>query len=193
MGAWVSRQRGLFDRGRLTHERVQRLETLNGWVWNAIPSGQRRPRPRSEEHLAKWQNGLTKLKAFVEREGHARVHKAFKTEDGFSLGIWAAIQRQKRSTGRLEDPIQQKELEALPGWSWSPQDERHELLWEEGFATLKQFFEREGHLNIRHNELEGDFRLGRWVWRQQLRYKTMDPVRIQRLEGLSGWVWKSGR
>lgn len=194
LGLWVSRQRDRFARGILVDDRVRRLEALPGWVWNAHPDNQRRAAPKSDSHSVQWRKGFTSLQEFSKREGHARVLKKFRTAEGFALGIWVAVQRQKKSDGRLSSLSQQEQLESLPGWSWAPQDERHEILWEEGFSSLKEFLTREGHSRVQvHYTTETGFKLGRWVARQRFSQVTMNPERIQRLQDLPGWVWKIKR
>lgn len=191
LGLWVSRHRDRFARGNLAAERIQRLEGLSGWTWTGQAYQRKRAAPKSAGQSEKWLAGFAKLKEFCERENHTRVRKSYKTPDGFALGIWVAVQRQKQSAGRFRNLVHQEQLEKLPGWSWAPQDERLEARWEEGFSNLKEFLQREGHLRVKvQHEAANGFKLGRWVGRQQLRRKTMDPGRIQRLEGLAGWVWK---
>jgi hypothetical protein len=102
LGGWVQTQRTRFVSGRLSDERRQRLESLPGWVWGL----------RNE----RWEQGVSKLKEFAEREGHARVHVAH-LEDGYKLGQWASVQRILFAAGRLSDE-RQRRLESLPGWVW---------------------------------------------------------------------------
>ena len=65
---------------------------------------------------ADYQEGLAYLKAFIEREEHARV-PARHTEGGFNLGAWVARRRQDFKKGKLsEERI--ADLTALKGWVW---------------------------------------------------------------------------
>ena len=59
------------------------------------------------------------------------------------------------------DPERQRAAGGLPGWTW----DANEAAWEEGFAHLQRFVEREGHARVppRYREEDG-FRLGEWVW-----------------------------
>jgi predicted helicase len=99
LGQWVSRQRKVRDQMDL--DRRKRLETLPGWSWEVL----------SEQ----WEQGLSNLKAFSEREGHCRVSLRYKTDEGYRLGAWVGTQRIKRHT---LDPDRRQRLEALPGWAW---------------------------------------------------------------------------
>ena len=75
-------------------------------------------------------------------------------------------------------------LEALPGWSWNAIDDR----WEDGFAHLKDFSEREHHCRVpKDYKTHIGYPLGNWVGTQRL--DTKDPDRRKRLEALPGWSW----
>ena len=170
---WVNRQRQRFKRRQLDKVRCERLEALPGWTWSA--------------HKGRWDEGLTHLRRFVEREGHARVPARWR-EDGFQLGQWVGMQRASHRQGAL-DPQRQARLEDLPGWTW----DRNEARWEEGFASLEHFVEREGHARVRPGVREDGYPVGQWVQnqRQFFRRKDLDQTRIKRLEALRGWSWNS--
>ena len=59
LGAWVTLQRFVRNEGKLSPERIERLEALPGWSW--------------DQRSDRWEERLGHLTAFVEREGHARV------------------------------------------------------------------------------------------------------------------------
>jgi Helicase associated domain len=63
-----------------------------------------------------------------------------------------------------------------------------EVWWEEGFAALKAFKEREGHCRLPHDHIEGIFKLGRWVGYQRKRKDIMSAERKQRLDEI-GFIW----
>jgi Helicase associated domain len=96
LGAWVSSQRK--NRGFIHPDRRQRLEALVGWSW--------------EPHSDLWEMGFSKLKHFSEREGHCRVSRTYKTDDGYRLGQWVKVQRTNKN-GMA--PSRHHRLDALPG------------------------------------------------------------------------------
>jgi len=172
LGNWTGRQRKVKD--SLTEERLARLESLPGWVWDLY-------------NIAQWEEGYAQLQAFVEREGHANVLQKYKTVEGYALGQWCGIQRLKRAE-LSEERVDR--LESLPGWVW----DKFAALWEEGYAHLRDFVEREGHAKVlRSFEAADGFRLGSWVATQRTkkRKEKLSGDKIKRLEDLPGWMWST--
>lgn len=173
LGQWVRVQRSSYRKGRLSVDRVARLEALTGWSWDILTD--------------EWEEALALLAAFTVREGRARV--AFsRLVEGFRLGQWVAIQRSAYRQGELSaDRVTR--LEALPGWTWNARTDR----WEKAFATLVAFVEREGHARVPVGHQVGDLDLGGWVSHQRDAHRKgrLAPDRAERLEGLSGWVWST--
>ena len=64
--------------------------------------------------------------------------------------------------------------------------------WEEGFACLEEFINREGHARVSASfKTDNGFNLGGWVGHRRTNYRMnqLAPEYIQRLESLPGWVW----
>jgi len=170
LGKWVHQQRTNKRLGTLREERRAGLEAIPGWTWY----------PRATD----WEEGFAHLQSFVEREGHARVPTDYRDDNGHRLGMWVVRQRYGESTLHRE---RHARLEALPGWTWEPQAES----WEEGFAHLQRFVEREGHARVPDEYSENAFELGTWVGKQRARHRqgTIAPDRRRRLDSLPGWTW----
>ena len=167
LGIWVNKQRAKKD--TIEPDRRQRLEALPGWTW--------------DPHSDQWDKGFSHLEQFSERKGHCRVPNDFRTDDGYRLGVWVAVQR--KANDKL-DPDRRQRLEAMPGWSWEVLADK----WEEGFSYLKTFSDREGHCRVTMDyTTEDGHRLGQWVKIQRRTNDKMDPDRRQRLEALPGWSW----
>ena len=165
LGRWVTNQRVTKDKMKL--DRRQRLEGLPGWSWDVFSD--------------KWEEGFSHLKEFSERQGHCRVSSTYTTDDFYRLGQWVTIQRSCKDEINTD---RRRRLEALPGWSWNAVDDK----WEEGFAHLKDFSEREQHCRVpKGHKTQIGYPLGNWVGTQRL--VTKDPDRRKRLEALPGWSW----
>ncbi len=169
LGNWVTRQRSKQD--SMSPERKARLETLNGWTWDALAT--------------QWEEGFCYLKEFTELNGHCRVAQRYITADGYKLGQWARVQRNTNDRIPQERKLR---LEALPGWSWNANED----VWEDGFSYLKEFAEFNGHCRAAQKHLTIDgYRLGQWIAVQRSTKDRMPQERQARLEDLSGWSWNS--
>ena len=171
IGKWISHQRVARRLGRISSERVARLEGLPGWTWG----------PQE----ADWEEAFSRLARFVEREGSARVPNDH-VEDGFGLGSWTGNQRSANRKHRLSAERIAR-LEALPDWTWAP----HDAAWEEGFSYLGRFVARESHARVPLAHLEDGYPVGKWISHQRGLYGagSLSPDRIARLEALPGWTW----
>lgn len=181
LGRWVSKQRlsyrGVRNVGKLTPDRITKLESLPGWTWDL----------RSE----KWERGFRALLAFATREGHSTVPHGH-IEAGINLYSWVVRARHDHSTGRLQRVGGNRvaRLEAIRGWRWR---ESRAAQWERCFSAAAKFVEREEHLEVPADHLEDGVRLRAWVERQQDDHasgKMRHAERIARLEALSGWRWR---
>jgi hypothetical protein len=100
LGMWVQDQRQLKKQEMLDSEREMCLEEI-GFEW-AI--------------LVPWEEMLSLLKQFTEREGHCRVPRSH-AEDGIKLGNWLNRQRQLKTTEKLT-PDRERRLEEVGSVSW---------------------------------------------------------------------------
>jgi Helicase associated domain len=104
LGGWVREQRCAYSEGLLDGERQQKLESLNGWSWNAREDN--------------WEDGYRHLLNYAAVHGDVAVPKGA-VFNGFLLGRWVSRQRVWRGNGTLSQERQDK-LSALLGWNWDP-------------------------------------------------------------------------
>jgi hypothetical protein len=149
----------------VTPERKARLDTI-GFVWDEV-----------EE---KWELGFEALLAFRVREGHCRVPSRH-VEGEINLGIWVRGQRENVMVLSADHKARWDEI----GFVWKPVKEG----WEQGFAALVKFKQREGHCRVPAVHEEEKFRLGVWVGRQRLVRDTILAERKVRLDEI-GFVWE---
>ncbi|MEI8221951.1 MAG: Helicase associated domain protein, partial [bacterium] len=167
LGRFVNKQRS--KRDTMPADRRARLEALPGWTWNMIET--------------QWEEGFSRLEAYVSDKGNCRVPNHSKYIVGYQLGAWVAGQRTTRTTMSAE---RKSRLEALPGWTWDARDEK----WGEGFARLEAYVAENGHCRVPQDYVTGNgSRLGTWVNSQRQTRTTMPADRKSRLEALPGWTW----
>jgi superfamily II DNA or RNA helicase len=171
LGRWVTKLRTRHRRGTLSLQRVELLERLPGWTWDAVE--------------AAWRDGFGRLKRFAEREGHAYPNSKL-VEDGFPLGQWVVVRRSSFKRGALRCEWA-RELESLPGWTW----DTREQAWARGFSLLNRFAQREGHARPSTDWIESGSKLGLWVSARRAAYKrgALGADKAALLEALPGWTW----
>jgi len=166
-------QRFQYKNGVLSPERIQCLEDVPTWTWDA--------------RADRWEEGYSHLVDYVRSRGNVSVPVDFITLFGFNLGHWTAIQRRAYRLGRLSaDRIAR--IEELPGWSW---DSLNSQKWEEAFKKLVAFQQQHGHLRVPRSYLADGFGLGSWINHQRNAWSQgrLSNERAARLSGLSGWAW----
>jgi len=95
LGQWQRVQREDYKDDRITKDRVKKLESVDGWMWDR------------REYYHQWDLGL-KLSM-----KYGTVSAKFVTPDGFTLGTWQCNHRQT-----VKDEDKRKLLESIPGWYW---------------------------------------------------------------------------
>lgn len=154
IGEWAVKQRQAYGHGVLPLDRVERLEGVPGWYWDAAD--------------AHWDDTYDLLAELAHDTGSLTENDtAPSLFDGHHtsgsprrrLGVWAAQQRQAYRAGTL-DPRRAARLEKLPDWTWTPVP--HSDL--EMVEALSSFVEFERHADPPDNHIEDGLPLGRWVW-----------------------------
>lgn len=171
LGQWVHNRQAYYLVGRVPAWQIEELEARPEWVWDLMAA-----------RLEAW---LELLRQYVEREGDALVPGKHK-EAGHKLGQWVNGRRTDYQRGKLDKGLA-RQLEALPGWSWTPRKESHRPY----LAALDRFIAREGHALVQATHVEGKVNLGAWVSNQRAQYKRgrLEKDRIRDLERRRGWSW----
>lgn len=166
LSSWVSVQRNMFKKNKLSKERIERLEEL-GFVWDPFSTV--------------WEEMFTELCKFKQENGHCNILKNSSRVPG--LGNWISHQRALFRSGTLP-PARSQRLKEI-GLKLDP----HENQWENMAAELYQFKRENGHCNASQKSEENS-ELARWVGRQRNTYKKglLTHERISRLEQL-GLTW----
>lgn len=174
LGRWVSDQRKRYSRERLVRDRVERLEALPGWAWNAID--------------ARWEQNYAALASYADHHGHSYPPRDYRGPARANLNQWVIGQRRPAVRERLTEE-RRKRLEELPGWSW---EHRQTPTWEPSFAALAAYAEQHGHAAPPYEYVSSDgIAIGKWVAALRLpsRKKKLGAQRRSRLEALPGWSW----
>lgn len=111
LGRWVGHLRQLRNAGRLSDEKIAKLEAL-GFSWGAPPAdpGSSDQRRSSTYYDPRWTERLAQLSAYKDVHGNCRV--PFRWAENPALGRWVGHLRQLRKVGRLSAD-QMAQLDAL--------------------------------------------------------------------------------
>lgn len=98
-----------------------------------------------------------------------------------------AVQRVSYTSLQL-NKLQIDLLEALPDWTWDPDEFR----WRQGMVAVASFIRQHGSLESVDRETRlGNYPLGQWLHRCREDYRAQDlePGRVAELESKPGWSW----
>jgi len=144
-----------------------------------------------ESLSSSWDESYLLAKEYYESNGHLNVTKKHTTENGFSLGMWLITQRRVKA-GLIPGTLTLHRIQLLEeiGMVW---DNRFDLSWERGYSHAKQFFEANGHLDVKATyATSSNYRLGAWITNtRQARLQgrlVLSKERIARLDGI-GMIW----
>lgn len=165
LAAWVNLQRGRRRNGRVSSERIVRLDEL-GFSWDVR-------KVESEEELQA-------LQAYRALHGHCDVSRHYR--ENRALGVWVGTRRKARRKNLLS-PEEIARLDGL-GFNWDPFEDR----WDLQFQALSAYRRIHGDCNVPR---AGNSDLASWV-RAQRRSRAknlLSPARSTRLDQL-GFEWE---
>ena len=166
LGIWVARQRRSYDRGELSTDRIDSLETL-GFAWDILSTV--------------WEKRFSELCRYKSEHGDCNVPRHWKKNR--HLGYWVNTQRIDYKEGILPEEKVTR-LEAV-GFQWSPNNDR----WEKMFLELAEYQKLHGTCNV-PRKLTGNSELANWVGtqRRKRRMGSLPSNLVARLDDL-GFAW----
>ena len=178
IGSWVDSRRTEYRRGRLSAERIARLETeFPDWVWNVRD--------------AMFNVGLEHLRRYAAANGTSNAREGDVIE-GFAIGTWVASRRADYRRGRLSaHRIRLLETDILD-WKWAPQDETFAAAFETGVDYLRRYVAMHGTSNVPRRDVIEGFPIGTWVASRRADYRKgrLPAERIRRIETeFPDWMW----
>ena len=173
LGQWVISQRSKYKSSQLTKDKIERLENLEGWTWDALDT--------------QWNFAYESLIAYRNEHGHIDVKKG-QTKNGIKLRIWIGVQRRNYLAGRLQ-PHYTQLLEELKGWSWNPYEDQ----WNSQLEHLTAFKEKHGHCSVPRRTQDYES-LAIWVSKQRVQYRKglLTEKQVNSLEAIDTWEWSPG-
>ncbi len=175
LSTWITRQRMLYKRRKLSSARISDLESIDGWTWNI-----------DDLKESKWMEMYNHLVKFSTENGHARVKDKF-IFDGVKLGTWVSVQRRRFASGVMPDREIQL-LQSLEKWSWNPIEDD----WNEMYVQVFNYCSS-GNGTQPRRHIPEEYEMGQWVGVQRSAFKEskISSNRIELLEKIPGWTWRA--
>ena len=174
LGSWLQLQRYVRSgkrTGNLSQQQIDRLDSI-GMVWDS----------RMDQA---WKRAFAFAEAYYREYGNLLVPNRYKTDDGFALGQWISVRRQKYLDGELTtEQIQQ--LESI-GMVWDAVSAR----WERGYAESTAYYAENGNLQVPVKYVTpAGVTLGSWLATQRRLYQEskLSTDKVERLEKI-GMDW----
>jgi superfamily II DNA or RNA helicase len=169
LSSWAMQQRHSFNKGKLLHDRVRKLETIPLWTWDPMDS--------------QWMEYFERLSNYASVHNSSRVPSTVRDQEGRPLGKWVAKLRAKRESLSTE---QKNLIEALPDWTWDPFLEA----WEVAFEEIQELAIKKSDSVFSRNEKFKDGRsIGGWVIKQRQDRNRLSDRQASMLESLPKWSW----
>jgi len=158
LGYWVQTQRQMYKKGRLSKERIDKLNKI-GFIWDTFE--------------ASWEEKFQELKNYIKQNNHMRFSKALVKESG--LPNWCFDQKKKHKKGTLSQEKYDK-LNSI-GFVWDP--------WQTCYDELLQYKEENNDVNVPVN-YRGENKLGNWISSQRKAYSKgkLSPKKVKLLEDI---------
>lgn len=172
LAQWVNCRRQDFKLGKLSDQRVVRLEAVPGWSWNGLDE--------------RWKRQIDGYAGWLEANGAQPRSNAVGVEG--RLAAWATRCRNLHEKGQLSaDRVD--ELASMPGWTW---EGKHETFWRESVTFLTDWAVRNDRLPKPKSHDVDEQRAWRCVSAQRASYKggKLSPERIAVIEAIPGWTWR---
>lgn len=175
LGQWVATQREAKRDKKVSEGRANRLESLNGWTWDALSDN--------------WSAMYGELLDYVKREGHASVPLRTRLSSGSSLGKWVQDNRIRYREGKLSNE-RVALLQALTGWIWDPYAES----FNQGIARLIEYKCNYQSVEVpQRYKCDDGFPLGSWVSNKRMAYKRrrLPEGQVSAFDSIEGWLWNT--
>jgi DNA-binding MarR family transcriptional regulator len=165
VGHWVATQRSWYRKRILTAARIQRLESLPGWIWDA--------------HEEQWWANYVTLRTSLTTNTIADL-EVLRGDPTVSWMINQRVRRRETAKENDRKPLsieQQKALESLPGWVWSRLDAR----WTENLEGLKKLIAANNGELPKTSEKYSSIRPRRWLTKQLSKIGRLSREQYQQL------------
>jgi superfamily II DNA or RNA helicase len=170
---FIDIQRMSYKNGKMPAERIRLLEEVDGWSWNTIDS--------------RWEIAYGILSDQISLNGSNSMIPETIMPDGRRLDAWVSNQMNNYRKGQL-DSDRIRRLESLPGWRWSRNESRFDLMRERLIKHIRE----NGTASISYPPKNKETKeLATWISGIRSRYKKgiLEQEQIDALNEVDQWHW----
>lgn len=171
LGRWIALQRILYFKGKLSKDRIEKLEELK-IKWNYLEES--------------WNDNYQLAKEYYKEHGNLEVPNDY-IVNGVRLRLWVYNQRNLLNNAKeVTDEVKRKiKLFNEIGMRWDNRD-----IWMEKYEIVKEYYDEFGTIDIPFATEYKDMFLGRWVHTQRRNKKKgkLSEKQISLLDDL-GMKW----
>ncbi len=146
-----------------------------------------------ESLSASWDLMYNVAKDYYLKHGDLEVPKAYRSEEGYNLGLWLSTQRRVYNH-TAKGSLSQDRIDKLNAIGMRF-DNVNDVQWHKYYAALKKYHDEHGDINISSQYVSDDgLMLGNWLTRMRSYYSDgikphiLTPERIEALDAL-GMIW----
>ena len=158
LGRWIANTRSAYKNGKLEERKIETLNAL-GMIWDV------------REH--RWNQNYREAKKYYKIHGNLQVPVNYVTESGLFLGRWVAnqikIHNNRKENAAELTPLQEQLLEEI-GIVWK---NKFEDGWDRRYQLAKDFYEKNGNLELPPNYTVDGINVDKWV--RNIRLKKTNP------------------
>ena len=152
LGKWLTKQRFLYSKNKLSENRIKKLERLS-ISWNYLED--------------RWNINYEYLRKYYEEHGNSNVPQHYVTSDGVNLGIWLDEQRMAYKNGLMN----KRKIKFLKELNFKAQTKMSK--WDELYNELEIYYYNNGDVDVPTRYItDTNIKLGNWLNFQKQTYKN---------------------
>ena len=155
LGEWIAKQRAKRKSGKLSEQRIKKLDSLH-MIW---------------KKESPWEERFALAELYFTEHGDLEMPPSYQV-NGIWLAKWLDEQRQIRNGKRKGKSLTSEQIRRLDsiGMRW---EKKEEVQWQLQYADAKAYFDKYGDLNIPQNyQSASGKKTGIWLMRQKRKLKN---------------------
>ncbi len=171
------------------HEYVDEIVTEGFQIYEEVKECRLLFDQLQESLTISWEVMYGCANAFYQKHQHLQIPARYKTNEGYSLGLWLRNQRYIRR-GDIYGSLSEEQIQKLDsiGMCW---ENHQEMSWNKSYELVKEYYQTHGAVRIPKDYSQQGIHLSEWIAGQRLHYKCGELAnwKIEKLNEI-GFVWE---